>query len=66
VFVLLKYIESGVEELDQKKLPKLLELKYHAISEAIGRLGSVENIRQIFTDFQRLLYSALQSMQVQP
>ncbi len=27
-FVLSKYIESGFEELDQEKLPKLLELKY--------------------------------------
>ena len=27
-FVLMKYIESGVEELDEEKLPSLLELKY--------------------------------------
>lgn len=32
-FVLTKYIETGVEELDQEKLPHLLELKYHAVSD---------------------------------
>lgn len=33
----------GKEELDQEKLPKLLELKYHAISDAAEILGGVEN-----------------------
>ncbi len=56
-FVLSKYIESGVEELDQEKLPKLLELKYHAISDAAEILGGVEKIRQTFIAFQRLLYA---------
>ena len=56
-FVLSKYIESGVEELDQEKLPKLLELKYHAISDASEILGGVEKIRQTFISFQRYLYA---------
>ncbi len=56
-FVLSKYIESGVEELDQEKLPKLLELKYHAISDAAEILGGVEKIRQTFIAFQKILYS---------
>ena len=56
-FVLSKYIESGVEELDQEKLPKLLELKYHAISDAAEILGGVEKIRQTFIAFQKLLYA---------
>lgn len=56
-FVLLKYIESGVEELDQEKLPKLLELKYHAISDAAEILGGVDKIRQTFIAFQKLLYA---------
>lgn len=56
-FVLSKYIESGVEELDQEKLPKLMELKYHAISDAAEILGGVEKIRQTFIAFQRLLYA---------
>ncbi len=56
-FVLSKYVESGVEELDQEKLPKLLELKYHAISDAAEILGGVEKIRQTFIAFQKLLYA---------
>jgi len=55
-FVLSKYIETGVEELDQEKLPDLLTLKYHALDDAKEILGSVENIRTIFIDFQKYLY----------
>jgi len=55
-FVLSKYIESGVSELDQEKLPSLLELKYHAINDAAETLGGVDNIRKTFIDFQRYLY----------
>lgn len=57
-FVLSKYIETGVEELDQEKLPGLLELKYQAISDATEILGGVEKIRKIFVDFQKYLYMA--------
>ncbi len=56
-FVLSQYIETGVEELDQEKLPKLLELKYHAISDAAEILGGVEKIRQTFMAFQKFLYA---------
>lgn len=56
-FVLAKYVENGVEELDEEKLPILLNLKYHAIANAEQLLGSVENIRSIFFDFQKNLYS---------
>ena len=55
-FVLSKYIETGVEELDQEKLPDLLTLKYQAISDAEEILGGVENIRSTFIDFQKYLY----------
>ena len=55
-FVLSKYIETGVEELDQEKLPLLLELKYHAISDAAEELGGVERIRNTFISFQKYLY----------
>ncbi len=57
-FVLSKYIESGVEELDQEKLPNLLELKYHAISDAAELLGGVEKIRDTFISFQKFLYTS--------
>ena len=55
-FVLSKYIETGVEELDQEKLPHLLTLKYQALMDAEEILGGVDNIRTIFIEFQKYLY----------
>lgn len=55
-FVLEKYIEEGVEELDEQKLPDLLRLKYHAMTDAEQKLGSVKEIRNIFFGFQKFLY----------
>jgi type I restriction enzyme R subunit len=56
-FVLSKYIESGVEQLDQEKLPGLLLLKYNAIQDATQHLGGVEMIRSTFLSFQKHLYA---------
>jgi type I restriction enzyme R subunit len=56
-FVLSKYIESGVDQLDQEKLPSLLMLKYHAITDATEQLGGVEMIRSTFLSFQKHLYA---------
>lgn len=55
-FVLDKYVEKGVEELDEEKLPVLLNLKYHAIADAETILGGVEKIRSTFFGFQKNLY----------
>jgi type I restriction enzyme R subunit len=55
-FVLSKYIETGVEELDQEKLPDLLKLKYKALDDAKRILGSVQAISNIFIEFQKFLY----------
>ena len=55
-FVLSKYEEKGVEELDEEKLPVLLNLKYHAIANAEQSLGDVNQIRLIFFEFQKELY----------
>jgi type I restriction enzyme R subunit len=55
-FVLSKYIEIGVEELEQEKLPALLELKYHTINDAAELLGGIEKIRNTFINFQKHLY----------
>ena len=57
-FVLSQYIQEGVGELDQAKLPSLLELKYKAVSDAAEQLGGVATIRDAFIGFQRHLYSA--------
>ncbi|MDF2529217.1 MAG: Type restriction-modification system, restriction subunit [Gammaproteobacteria bacterium] len=56
-FVLAKYQEKGVEELDEGKLPILLNLKYHSSGDAIKVLGEVETIRSTFLGFQKHLYS---------
>ncbi|HEY9627262.1 MAG TPA: DEAD/DEAH box helicase family protein [Coleofasciculaceae cyanobacterium] len=56
-FVLEQYIKEGVGELDQDKLPQLLELKYHDLRDAVADLGSVSNIRTVFIEFQEHLYS---------
>ena len=55
-FVLLQYVKEGVGELDQDKLPDLLELKYKAVSDAAAELGGVARIRDAFIGFQRYLY----------
>lgn len=55
-FVLSKYEEKGVEELGEEKLPVLLNLKYHAIANAVSTLGDVDSIRSIFFNFQENLY----------
>jgi type I restriction enzyme R subunit len=57
-FVLAKYQERGVEELDEEKLPQLLNLKYHAISDAEKTLGGVDMIRSLFFNFQKELYKS--------
>jgi type I restriction enzyme, R subunit len=56
-FVLEQYIKAGVGELDRSKLPQLLELKYHAIRDAVAELGSVGSISEVFIGFQEYLYT---------
>lgn len=55
-FVLSKYIETGVDELDQSKLPQLLELKFDSVHDAAEILGGVNRIREVFNAFQKALY----------
>jgi len=56
-FVLSKYIETGVEELDQEKLPILLTNKYQSLEDAKEILGDVSNITSLFIEFQQYLYA---------
>ncbi len=55
-FVLSKYVETGVEELDQEKLPILLTNKYQSLEDAKDILGDVANISRLFIEFQQHLY----------
>lgn len=55
-FVLSKYIETGVDELDQEKLPILLTNKYQSLQDAQEMLGEVATISSLFIDFQKYLY----------
>jgi type I restriction enzyme, R subunit len=55
-FVLEQYIKEGIGELDRAKLPQLLELKYHALRDAVTELGSVASISEVFIGFQQYLY----------
>jgi len=55
-FVLKQYVESGVSELDDTKLPELLTLKYKAITDAKRELGDIAYIRDTFIGFQTHLY----------
>lgn len=56
-FVLGQYVAQGVGELDNDKLPNLLELKYHAIGDAVAALGGVDQIKSTFEGFQANLYA---------
>lgn len=55
-FVLSKYVEAGSEELDNDKLPVLVELKYSDFLSGVKELGGAEEARVVFVDFQKHLY----------
>jgi len=56
-FVIFQYVELGVDELQQERLPQLLAIKYHSQMEGIAALGGTERARATFMGFQRELYS---------
>jgi type I restriction enzyme R subunit len=55
-FVLSKYIESGIDELEQDKLPTLLTNKYQSLEDAKEILGDTASISKLFVEFQEYLY----------
>jgi type I restriction enzyme R subunit len=57
-FVLSQYVDLGVDELQQDRLPQLLTIKYHSQIEGIEALGGTEKARATFIGFQLELYSA--------
>ena len=38
--------------------PNLIDLKYHAVADAVAKLGQVSTIREMFIGFQKHLYAA--------
>ncbi len=60
-FVLSKYVEIGIEELGQEKLPDLLKIKYFAINDATELLGGVNRIKATFIGFQQHLFASVES-----
>jgi type I restriction enzyme R subunit len=55
-FVLAQYVQLGVDELQQDRLPQLIALKYHSQMEGIEALGGNAKARATFIEFQRQLY----------
>ncbi len=55
-FVLEQYVRSGVHELDDQKLPQLLDLRYKSVADAKAQLGPIPSIRNTFIGFQKWLY----------
>jgi type I restriction enzyme R subunit len=57
-FILKLYVDNGFKELDMDKLPTLIDMKYHSISDARQLLGmDPKQIRNFFLDFQHELYN---------
>lgn len=56
-FVLGQYVAQGVEELDQDKLARLLELRYQTLADATAELGAAPFIREAFVGFQQHLFN---------
>jgi type I restriction enzyme R subunit len=56
-FVLSKYIESGVDELDIEKLPILITSKYQSFEDAREVMGGdFAKLSTMFVEFQKHLY----------
>ena len=55
-FVLSKYIQDGVDELELEKLSDLITLKYKALYDGEKALGEIGSIKEMFINFQKHLY----------
>ena len=60
-FVLEKYEKTGVDELSEENLDKLLQIKYGSSHDAVKKLNSVDNIRNRFLELQEELYEVEQA-----
>ena len=55
-YVLANYVSDGINELDDKRLSRVIEAKYGGVTEAKTILGSLEDIRNTFIEMQKYLY----------
>jgi len=55
-FVINNYIKTGVDELEQEKLPILLANKFQSLEDAKEILGDTAAISRLFIEFQEHLY----------
>jgi type I restriction enzyme, R subunit len=55
-FVLNKYVEGGIDELDIDRLSDLVILKYRSLHDGQKVLGDVDEIKNTFIEFQKYLY----------
>ena len=55
-YVIMLYIQEGIEELGTSKLPELLNMKYGSVQDGITALGGLEMAKSTFYGFQRSLY----------
>ena len=58
-FVLEQYIKDGVDMLSDTVIGELLTLKYGSHADAQAVLGSINEIRELFINFQKPLYESL-------
>ena len=50
------YVKAGIDELEEDRLPKLMQNKYGTIVEGISALGGIDGAKGTFFNFQRNLY----------
>lgn len=55
-YVIMLYIQEGIEELGTSKLPELLNMKYGSVQDGITALGGLDMAKSTFYGFQRNLY----------
>lgn len=55
-FVLGNYVQEGIDELDISNLNTIVTAKFGSVTEAQKALGSNDEIKEVFTDFQKHLY----------
>lgn len=50
------YIKAGVSQLSNNNIKDLINMKYNSLEDAKKSLGGINNIKEVFTNFQKSLY----------